>query len=131
MGRVMIAEEIVQDIIEVLEEEVQDTNEMLTNPTTEEICNAIDTHVNFSMFTESSEIGTIAMKASTLFEKELCKSMKQDIYIYIYIYIHMIINVILYVNYLTLLFNILTGPILKSKGMHVIFQNKSKGQKNV
>ena len=46
-------------------------------PMTEEIWKAIDTLVNFSMFTESSEIGTIAMKTSTLFEKELCKSMKQ------------------------------------------------------
>ena len=47
------------------------------------------------MFTESGEIGTTAMKASTLFEKELCKSMKQTsisdffkkkIYLYIYDY---------------------------------------------
>ena len=29
------------------------------------------------MFTQSSEIGTIALKAAKLFEKELCESMKQ------------------------------------------------------
>ena len=29
------------------------------------------------MFTESGEIGTMAMKASNLFEKELCESMRQ------------------------------------------------------
>ena len=50
---------------------------MLTKPTTVEIREAIDTLVNFSMFTESDEIGTTAMKASTLFEKELIQSMKQ------------------------------------------------------
>ena len=38
---------------------------------------AIDTLLNFSMFTESGEIGTMAMKASNLFEKELCESMRQ------------------------------------------------------
>ena len=31
------------------------------------------------MFTESGEIGTTATKASTLFEKELCESIKQTI----------------------------------------------------
>ena len=30
------------------------------------------------MFTESGKIGTIAMEASTLFEKELCEPMKQQ-----------------------------------------------------
>ena len=30
-----------------------------------------------SMFTQSGEIGTIALKAAKLFEKELCESMKQ------------------------------------------------------
>ena len=30
-----------------------------------------------SMFTQSCEIGTIALKAAKLFEKELCESMKQ------------------------------------------------------
>ena len=29
------------------------------------------------MFTESGEIGVVALKASTLFEKELCDSLKQ------------------------------------------------------
>ena len=78
----MTDEGIVLDIIEVVEEGVQeedeeDTDETLTKLTTEEICKAIDTLVSFSMFTGSGEIGTIAMKALTLFEKELCDSMKQ------------------------------------------------------
>ena len=82
MGGVMTDEEIVQDIIEVVEEEVQerdeeDTDETLRKLTTEEIRKAIDALVTFSMFTESGEIGTIAMKASTLFEKELWESIKQ------------------------------------------------------
>ena len=37
----------------------------------EEICKAINTLVNFWMFTECGKIETIAMEASTLFEKEL------------------------------------------------------------
>ena len=82
MGGLMTDEEIVQDITEVVEVEVkeedeEDTDETLTKPTTVEICKAIDTLLNFSMCTLSGEIGTIAMKASTLFEKEPCKSMKQ------------------------------------------------------
>ena len=82
MGAVMTDEEIVQDINEVVEEKVQEENEeetgeTLTKPTAEEICKAIDTLVNYSIFTENGEIGMMAMKASTLFEKELCESMKQ------------------------------------------------------
>ena len=83
MGGVMIDEEIVLDLIEVAEKEVQEekyeevTDEMITKPTAEEICKAIDTLVDFSMFTESGEIGTIALKAAKLFEKELRESMKQ------------------------------------------------------
>ena len=82
MGRLMTDEEIVQDIIVVVEEEVQeeneeDTDETLKKSTAEKICKAIDTLLNFSMFTNSNEIGMIAMKASTLFEIELCESMKQ------------------------------------------------------
>ena len=79
----MIDEEIVLDLIEVAEKEVQEekyeevTDEMITKPTAEEICKAIDTLVNFSMFTESGEIGTMALKAAKLFEKELRESMKQ------------------------------------------------------
>ena len=74
MGRLMTDEEIVQDIIVVVEEQVQeeneeDTDETLKKSTAEKICKAIDTLVN--------EIGMIAMKASTLFEIELCESMKQ------------------------------------------------------
>ena len=46
-------------------------------PTAEEIRKAIDTIVDFSMFTQSGEIGKIALKAAKLFEKELCESMKQ------------------------------------------------------
>ena len=81
IGAVMTDEEIAQDLIEVAEEEDQEedeevTNETITKPTTEEIHKAIDTLVDFSMFTQSGEIGTIALKAKKLFEKELCKSMK-------------------------------------------------------
>ena len=83
MGGVMIDEEIVLDLIEVAEKEVQEekyeevTDEMITKPTAEEIRKAIDTLVDFSMFTESGEIGTMALKAAKLFEKELRESMKQ------------------------------------------------------
>ena len=78
----MTNEEIVQDLIEVAEEEVQEedeevTDETITKPTTEEIRKAIDTLVDFSMFTQSGEIETIALKAAKLFEKALCESMKQ------------------------------------------------------
>ena len=79
----MIDEEIVLDLIEVAEKEVQEekyeevTDEMITKPTAEEIRKAIDTLVDFSMFTESGEIGTMALKAAKLFEKELRESMKQ------------------------------------------------------
>ena len=79
----MTDEEIVQDLIEVAEEEGQEedeqvTDETITKPTTEEIIpKAIDTLVNFSMFTQSGEIGTIALKAAKLFEKELCESIKK------------------------------------------------------
>ena len=78
----MTDEEIVQDLIEVAEEEGQEveeqvTDETITKPTTEEIIpKAIDTLVDFSMFTQSGEIGTIALKAAKLFEKELCESIK-------------------------------------------------------
>ena len=61
---------------EVQEEDEEDTDKTLTKPTTEEIRKTTDTHVNF-LFTENGKIGTVAMKASTLFEMELCKSMKQ------------------------------------------------------
>ena len=82
MGGVMTDEELVQDLIEIAEEEVQEedeevTDETITKPTTEEIRKAIDTLVDFSMFTQSGEIGTIALKAAKLFEKELCESMRQ------------------------------------------------------
>ena len=79
----MTDEEIVQDLIEVAEEEGQEedeqvTDETITKPTTEEIIpKAIDTLVNFSMFTQSGEIGTIALKAAKLFEKELRESIKK------------------------------------------------------
>ena len=53
------------------------TDETVTKPTTEEVCKAIDTLLNFSMFTQSGEIGRVAMNASKLFEKELCESMKE------------------------------------------------------
>ena len=83
MREVMTDEELARDIIEVADEELQeedkeDTDGKLTKPMTEEICKAIDTLVNFCMFTESGKIGTIAMEASTLFEKELCEPMKQQ-----------------------------------------------------
>ena len=79
----MTDEEIVQDLIEVAEEEGQEedeqvTDETITKPTTEEIIpKAIDTLVNFSMFTQIGEIGTIALKAAKLFEKELRESIKK------------------------------------------------------
>ena len=79
MGGVMTEKEIVQDLIEVAELEVQEedkevTDQTITKPMTEEIRKAIDTLVDF---TQSGEIGTIALKAAKLFEKELCESMKQ------------------------------------------------------
>ena len=82
MRGVMTDEEIVQDLIEVAEEEVQEedkevANKMITKPTTEEIRKAIDTLVDFSMFTQTGEIGTIVLKAAKLFKKELWKSIKQ------------------------------------------------------
>ena len=82
MGDVMTVEEIVQDLIEVAEEEVQEedkeiTDETIMKPTTEKNRQTIDTLVNFSIFTQSGGIGTIALKASKLFEEELCESMKQ------------------------------------------------------
>ena len=58
------------------------------------------------MFTESGEIGTTATKASTLFEKELCESIKQTIQTNNFGLfqekkkLYTIINVILYLNYL-------------------------------
>ena len=79
----MTDEEIVQDLIEVAEEEGQEedeqvTDEAITKPTTEEIIRkSIDTLVDFSMFTQSGKIGTIALKAAKLFEKELCESIKK------------------------------------------------------
>ena len=82
MGGVMTVEEIAQDLIEVAEEEVQEedkeiTDETIMKPTTEKNRQTIDTLVNFSIFTQSGGIGTIALKASKLFEEELCESMKQ------------------------------------------------------
>ena len=82
MGGVITVEEIVQDLIEVAEEEVQEedkeiTDETIMKPTTEKNRQTIDTLVNFSIFTQSGGIGTIALKASKLFEEELCESMKQ------------------------------------------------------
>ena len=69
MEGVMTDEEIVQNLIEI--------DGTITKPTTEEIRRAIDTLVNFSMFSQSGKIGKIALKASKLFEKELCDSVKQ------------------------------------------------------
>ena len=48
-------------------------------PATVEIRKAIDTLVDFSMFTETGKIRTIAVKALNLFEKELYGSMKQTL----------------------------------------------------
>ena len=64
---------------EVQEDESEefDDDELVTKPTAEEIPKATDTLINVSMFTENGEIGVVAMKASTLFEKELCDSLKQ------------------------------------------------------
>ena len=68
MREVMTDEELAWGINEVADEELQeedneDTDGTLTKPMTEEICKAIDTLVNFCMFTESGKIGTIAMEA--------------------------------------------------------------------
>ena len=82
MGGVTADEDIVQDIVEVVEEETQEeegnemSDETVTKPTTEEVRKAIDTLVNFSMFTQSGEIGRVALNASNLFEKKLSKSLK-------------------------------------------------------
>ena len=96
MGGVMTDEGIVQDIVEVVEEETQEeegnemSDEMVTKPATEEVRKAIDTLVNFLMFTQSGEIGRVALNASKLFGKELCESLKQtsilDLYSIYYIY---------------------------------------------
>ena len=59
------------------EEDEEVTDEAITKPTAEEIRKAINTLVYFSMFTQSGEIGTTALKAAKLFEKELCESTKQ------------------------------------------------------
>ena len=61
MGGLMPDEQIVRDIIEVVEEEVQEqdienTDETITKPTTKEIRKAIDTLVSFLMFTESGKM---------------------------------------------------------------------------
>ena len=61
------------------EEDEEVTDETITTTTTEEIRKAIDTLVEFSMYTQSGKIGTIALKAAKLFEKELCESMKQTV----------------------------------------------------
>ena len=82
-GRVMTDVESVQDIIEVVHKEMREeegnemTDKVVTKPTIEEVSKAIDTLVNFSMFTQSGEIGRAALKYSKLFEKELCELMKQ------------------------------------------------------
>ena len=80
-GDVMTDDEIVQDLIQVAKEQVQEkdeevTDETIMKPTTEEIRKTVHTLVNFSIFTQSGEIGTIASKAAKLFEKESCESMK-------------------------------------------------------
>ena len=79
---VMGDEEIVQDLIEVAKEDVPEedeevTDETIAKPRADKLCQAIDTLVNFSMFSQTGEIGTTALKAAKLFEKELCQSMKQ------------------------------------------------------
>ena len=84
MGGIMRDKEIIQDLIEVAEEEVPEedeevNDEMIAKPTTEEIRKAIDPLVDFLMFTQSGEIGTTALKAAKLSEKELCESMKQTL----------------------------------------------------
>ena len=82
MGGVMTDEEIVQGLMEVAKEELQEedeevTDETITKPTTEEIRRTIGTLVQLSMSTQGGKIGTVALKAANLFEKELCESMKQ------------------------------------------------------
>ena len=83
MGGVMTDENIVQDIVKVVEEETQEeegkemSDETVTKPTAKEVRKAIDNLINFSMFTQSGEIGKVALNASKLFEKELCEPLKQ------------------------------------------------------
>ena len=50
---------------------------MIRKSTTEKVYKAIDTLVDFSIFTQNGKIGTIALKAVKLFEKDLCESIKQ------------------------------------------------------
>ena len=50
---------------------------MIRKSTTGKVYKAIDTLVDFSIFTQSGKIGTIALKAAKSFEKDLCESIKQ------------------------------------------------------
>ena len=52
-------------------------NEIAVKPTQQDIQQAIETPINFSMFTESVEIGAIVSKASLLIELESHCSMRQ------------------------------------------------------
>ena len=61
----MLIEEILHEIqrVETVEEEEQDSvDEIATKPTPLEIRQSIETRLNFSMFTENGEIGTMVMK---------------------------------------------------------------------
>ena len=63
MGGLITDEEITQYMIEVVQEEDEEsTDGTLEKPTTDETRKALDTLVKFLMFTESSKIGTMAMK---------------------------------------------------------------------
>ena len=81
MGGVMTEEEILLEIrenetVEEDEEDSDDEDEISVKPT-QEIHQAIETLVNFSTFTESGEVGAIALNASSLIKMELNRSMRQ------------------------------------------------------
>ena len=80
----MMEEEIMQEICEnqKVEEEAEDKedgdneNETEMKPKQQEIHQAIETFDNFSLSTESREIGTVALKVPSLIETELNYSME-------------------------------------------------------
>ena len=101
MGGVMTDEDIVQDIVEAVEEETQEeegnemSDETATKPMTEEVRKAIHTPVNFSMFTQSGEIGRVALNASKLlfqFQKRIVRVTETNINFVLFSFIVYIIE---------------------------------------
>ena len=66
-------------MIETNDEEYTDQVDELEipKPSASEVREAIETLINFSMFTESSEIGALIMKTSGIAEIELAATRKQ------------------------------------------------------